>query len=747
MFQVSDNMILYAVWSQPETTYTLTYKSGNATVGSDAVTNSDGFATMTVKSYPSTASVPEGQEFAYWKDANGTVYKVGDSITITEDTTLEAVFVSSPVTYGVTYMMNDGTNDTFGDVESVTTIAGSTTVDTTIVSGTPIRTGYTFVGWATDAGATEKAYSAGDSLTVSSHTTLYAVWSKDPVTWTISYHSNDGTEDDVISTDTKTTTADSETVTFPEEPTRDGYVFLGWATKADASEAEVAVGETGATVSGDTDFYAVWYELGHVEITPVSLVSYVGGISQNGGQTPKLRYSVTLPESDTTTYDIDDATLSVDDLEFTIHTIKNGVDTTSELNATAAGDGYYLFPELGSEMDTSSDTSVYRSSYIKLVDTVEDSETHAGVYSVELRTSENAEWDSFYVTATDADGNVYLVDIKTDDAFVTVRQVSDESAILDDASQYLTAVVTDVSDAAAAIAAGKAVAVVDGTTTFTTNGDETLGLLGTDTVENVTGYGDQTALAALLFDDSIVTTGDDNQSAMEAAAAEVTGEDLSEWEHVTKYLDIVNVNDGNAVLKASDSVTVYWPYPEGVTADDYDFMLVHYEGMEREGYDDQSYEMNAKTVDVEATEYGLKFTTDSFSPFTLMWKAKASDVDPADPDDGATNPADPADPSDGVTDPADPVDGAVKPEQDEEGEDVSDDKNGSNAGTSDADSGSKTSDALKQPATTVKPASVKKSTKLPGTGDATALAQIAGFGTLGLGALAAGLHINRRRNR
>jgi uncharacterized repeat protein (TIGR02543 family) len=271
-------MNLYAVWSQPETTYTLTYKSDNTTVDPDTVTNSDGSATMTVKSYPSTATVPEGQEFAYWKDADGTVYKAGDSITITADATLEAVFVTSPITYSVTYVMNDGTDDTFGDVGSITTLAGSTTVDTTIVSGVPTRTGYTFVGWATDAGATEKAYSAGDTFTVSSDTTFYAVWSKDPVTWTISYHSNDGVEDDVISTDTKTTTADSETVTLPEAPTRDGYVFLGWATKADADEADVAAGETGAPVSGDTDFYAVWYELGHVEITPVSLVSYVGGI-------------------------------------------------------------------------------------------------------------------------------------------------------------------------------------------------------------------------------------------------------------------------------------------------------------------------------------------------------------------------------------------------------------------------------------------------------------------------------------
>lgn len=55
---------------------------------------------------------------------------------------------------------------------------GTTTIDDTI----PIRTGYTFLGWSTSKTATIPTYQPGDSITVDSDITLYAVWQKDPVT-------------------------------------------------------------------------------------------------------------------------------------------------------------------------------------------------------------------------------------------------------------------------------------------------------------------------------------------------------------------------------------------------------------------------------------------------------------------------------------------------------------------------------------------------------------------------------------
>ena len=39
----------------------------------------------------------------------------------------------------------------------------------------PTRTGYTFLGWSTDSGATAASYSGGSAYTFSNNTTLYAV--------------------------------------------------------------------------------------------------------------------------------------------------------------------------------------------------------------------------------------------------------------------------------------------------------------------------------------------------------------------------------------------------------------------------------------------------------------------------------------------------------------------------------------------------------------------------------------------
>ena len=51
-----------------------------------------------------------------------------------------------------------------------------------IPSGTPTRSGYTFLGWSTSSSATSASYTAGSTASVSSNTVMYAVWEKDAVT-------------------------------------------------------------------------------------------------------------------------------------------------------------------------------------------------------------------------------------------------------------------------------------------------------------------------------------------------------------------------------------------------------------------------------------------------------------------------------------------------------------------------------------------------------------------------------------
>jgi hypothetical protein len=179
-------------------------------------------------------------------------------------------------------------------------------------------------------------------------------------------------------------------------------------------------------------------------------------------------------------------------------------------------------------------------------------------------------------------------------------------------------------------AANVATAVVTETTTFATNGKDSLGLLGTDS-ENA-------AQIALIFDDTISpvshVSAADLEKMMLMLAEEHSGDDYSQWNTQFKYLDLVNHSDGNAIVTASEDVTIYWPYPDGITyetAEDYDFQLLHYQGFSRKNATelDLGKIESVENVAVTATEYGLMFTTQTFSSFVLMWKDAEVEVPPA----------------------------------------------------------------------------------------------------------------------
>lgn len=75
--------------------------------------------------------------------------------------------------YTVNY---NGNADGVGNVrtDSATYFAGA---EVTVSTQTPVRGGYTFVGWTTDAAGNESLYSAGSALTVEEENiTLYAQW-------------------------------------------------------------------------------------------------------------------------------------------------------------------------------------------------------------------------------------------------------------------------------------------------------------------------------------------------------------------------------------------------------------------------------------------------------------------------------------------------------------------------------------------------------------------------------------------
>ena len=97
-----------------------------------------------------------------------------------------------------------------------------------------------------------------------------------------------------------------------------------------------------------------------------------------------------------------------------------------------------------------------------------------------------------------------------------------------------------------------------------------------------------------------------------------------------QYMDLVDTSNGNAWVTATESIDIYWKLPDGTNAEDYDFQIVHFQGLDRE-YDDVNTELEANppvvyseanknlTVETIGNDQYLKFSTQTFSPFVLVW--------------------------------------------------------------------------------------------------------------------------------
>jgi len=149
---VTGDMTLKAVWEAR--TFTVTYVLLD---GETRTEKADYGKTVTLGEEPRT-----GYTFVGWKDCEK-VYHAGETITVTGDMTLTAVWEAR--TFTVTYVLLNG------ETRTETAAYGQN-----VTLGEEPRTGYTFVGWKDS----EKVYHAGETITVTGDMTLTAEWKKLP---------------------------------------------------------------------------------------------------------------------------------------------------------------------------------------------------------------------------------------------------------------------------------------------------------------------------------------------------------------------------------------------------------------------------------------------------------------------------------------------------------------------------------------------------------------------------------------
>ena len=437
-----------------------------------------------------------------------------------------------------------------------------------------------------------------------------------PYTGTIKFDANDGSG----SMNEMTGVTHDEEQNLPANTfTKDGYTFAGWSlepngsvVKSDGDSAAGLITENGSTIT----LYAQWQEkpavVETIKVYPADIVIYMGGVDgaegtvdesgQIVGSTslPEPGFRVTLPASlkdadvTTLTFKEKDGTktwkfVPYDGTSSTVYKlVPQGEDQEATRVQFTKANGDVITSDkftVGKEVNTSFEMALYK----------------AGVGEIVVESG-----DKTYSVNSNYTGTL------------TVRGTT---ADVDYAA---------LNETVAAGAPGLAAAA---NTTYTIN--------------NGNVQADKAGIA-LLFDAIINTADNDRTAQLEARADKALGGADADRKYEIRYLDLVDRNNGNAWVKASEDVTVSWPLPAGTDADT-DFTLLHFKDLHRDmasGVIEDNIEMS-KVEEVECKVEGdhvvFEIGSGGFSPFALVWDEEADEPNTPDKPNVPTEPDTPDD--------------------------------------------------------------------------------------------------------
>ena len=222
------------------------------------------------KTISSTKPSRNGYIFNGWntqKDGKGTAYASGAAYKHDQNGGTVTLYAQwTPWKHTVTY---DKNVDPSSSSQTVTNMPGNQTKtfdEKLMISSTkPSRNGYIFNGWNTQKDGKGTAYASGAEYKHDQNgntVTLYAQWTA----WkhTVHYNANGGDQNSVPTDQTKT--FDQAMILSDKKPTRHGYNFVRWNTKADGTGTSYEVkgnynhDQNGGTVT----LYAIWTPWVHI---------------------------------------------------------------------------------------------------------------------------------------------------------------------------------------------------------------------------------------------------------------------------------------------------------------------------------------------------------------------------------------------------------------------------------------------------------------------------------------------------
>ena len=182
-----------------------------------------------------------------------------------------------PTTFTVTYSGNGNTGGS-APSDGNSPYAGGATV-TVLSAGSLTKTGSTFAGWNTAADGSGTGYSAGNTFSIASNTTLYAQWTALPA-YTVTYNGN-GNNSGSAPSDGNSPYASGSSVTVlgANSLAKTGYAFAGWNTAANGGGASFTPGN-GFVIASNTTLYAQW------NISAATYTVTYSGNGSTGGTVP-----------------------------------------------------------------------------------------------------------------------------------------------------------------------------------------------------------------------------------------------------------------------------------------------------------------------------------------------------------------------------------------------------------------------------------------------------------------------------
>ena len=412
------------------------------------------------------------------------------------------------------------------------------------------------------------------------------------------------------------------------EPTRSGYIFTGWNTKADGSGDAF----TAATdVKNNMTVYAQWKpdEAYAVKIAPMNLTVYVGGDGYHGvigedgkfaaNDLPEIGFYLTLPDDiNTMLGGTDEKPVDLRDKLRLTYDDDNGTTRSWSLklygdesmsHVTENGHKVYIYKLMSSQIDGTEEKVPARVQFTRADGSVMVDSEFKALLNDQFRNYKISFYpgqldESIYkATFTTTDGRTLTRPIKLGTGTLKVRGNTDETyrAIEENTTPSVDPQEKDIM----------LVSTAQTDTQYYIN-NSGINVPSSDGVK-------------LMVDHSL-------DDALLSAYINRTSSTEGKYSYQFRYLDLVDTSNGNTyvTMGAGQKMNLYWPVPSDAKSNS-EFHIIHFKGIDRDSNADVNdllttripENLTCEKVTIDGQQF-IKFTTDSFSPFALLYEKAAS---------------------------------------------------------------------------------------------------------------------------